>query len=96
MIILAHNFTHLAVDEEEYLLVQRPSTGLLASFWEFPTVELITNGGKNDEDENEENEAKNNKSRTMVEYNDWKDRMLSFMKNDLKLNILEQRRSIYY
>lgn len=76
------------------MLVQRPSTGLLASFWEFPTIELITNGGKTgDEDEEEdEDDAKSKKSQAIVEYKEWKDKMFSFMKNSLKLSIAEQRK----
>lgn len=82
-------------DEEEFLLVQRPSTGLLASFWEFPTIELITNGGKseeNDEDE-EEVDAKSAKSKAIVDYKEWKDKMFDFIKKNLKLKIAEQRKS---
>jgi A/G-specific adenine glycosylase len=84
-------------DEEEFLLVQRPSTGLLASFWEFPTIELITNGGKSEEneDDEEEEDAKGSKSKAIVEYKEWKDKMFDFMKKNLKLSITEQHERRY-
>lgn len=76
--------------------MQRPSTGLLASFWEFPTIELITNGGKSEEneDEEEEEDAKGSKSKAIVEYKEWKDKLFDFMKKNLKLSIAEQRKCV--
>jgi adenine-specific DNA glycosylase len=69
--------------ENEYLLVQRPETGLLASLWEFPSLELnVSNSNENPNTQNVLNDQKI----MNFKYESWKPMMDAFLKNTLGLN----------
>jgi adenine-specific DNA glycosylase len=69
--------------EIEYLLVQRPETGLLASLWEFPSLEL--NISNSDENPNNQNVLSSQKI-VSFKYENWRPMMDTFLKNTLCLN----------
>jgi adenine-specific DNA glycosylase len=74
--------------EIEYLLVQRPETGLLASLWEFPSIELHHSNDTTTKGTDQNIQSQNTTTKHNLQYDKWKPLMDQYLKERLGLNFI--------